>query len=443
MLYLSYVWQILSNSYGMVAVTLGNMSLLFCFLRPRFKWWVYPILVILTYLALPLIYRLGSGIFGLETTASILLAFLGYWNIGLIIISFNEGFWKMISLIFTLSILNRLFTFLGYILHFQISSFFGRDWPVQATITLVIVSLYIVISILSWFVLREKGRTLIQTGLGLNNWAILGSIALFAKLIIDFCTDFVFNMNPFSDWKIIWAMIALCIFVIALLVLYLYSTLTTIKHLELRATTDRLAFEKEAQQRYYETQLHNQEELRKMKHDINGHLNTVAHLLSEDNREGALSYLSDINGYSHSNQKIIYSHDPYINAVVTNYAEIFAQNNTTFDLDIKHGQIEKHHVEMCLALNNALQNALEASLKLDPKERYVKLQVKSKQGKILFRISNRFNGELNIKNGFLNTSKKNDGHGYGLSSIKNAAESIGGFAEYKAEGDMFALDVAM
>jgi hypothetical protein len=443
MLYLSYVWQILSSSYGMVAVTIGNMSLLFCFLRPRFKWWIYPILVLMTYFALPIIYRLGSSIFGLETTASILLAFLGYWNIGLILISFNEGFWKMISLIFTLSILNRLFTFIGYILHFQISSFLGRDWAFQATITLVIVVFYVLISIVCWFVLREKGRTLIQTGLDLNNWAILGSIALFAKLIIDFSTDYVFSMNPYSDWKIIWGMIALSLFVLAFLALYLFSTLNTIKHVELKAINDRLAFEKEAQQRYYETQLHNQEELRKMKHDMNGHLNTVAHLLSEDNKEEALSYLSGINDYVHNKNKAIYSHDPYINAVVTNFAEKFAQNDISFDFNIQHRSIEKNHVELCLALNNALQNALEASLKLEYKDRYVKLQFKSKHNKILFRISNRFNGELNINNGFLKTSKKNAGHGYGLSSIKNAAESVGGFAEYILEGDMFLLDVAI
>lgn len=443
MLYLSYVWQILSSSYGMVAVTLGNMSIFFCFLRPRFKWWIYPILVVLTYLALPIIYRLGSSIFGLENTASILLAFLGYWNIGLILISFNEGFWKMISLIFTLSILNRLFTFLGYILHFQISSFLGRDWPVQATITLVIVLLYVIISTICWFTLREKGRILIKNGLGYTNWAILGCIALSAKLIIDFSTDFVFSMNPYSDWKIIWGMIALSLFVLAFLALYLFSTLNTIKHVELKASNDRLAFEKEAQYRYYETQLHNQEEIQQIKHDINGHMNTVSHLLLKVNMTEALSYLTKLKDYTQRHQKNLYSDDPYLNAVISNYAEIFADNQTVFELDIKHGTIELHHVEICLALNNGLQNALEASIKLPGEQRYVKLQIKTKQSKTLLRITNRFTGEIKFKNNLPSTTKESAGHGYGLTSIKSASESVGGFTEYTIEGDMFVLDVAI
>lgn len=443
MLYLSYVWKILSNSYGMVAVTLGNMSLFFCFLRPRFKWWVYPLLIVLTYLSLPIIYRIGTLIFGLETTTSILLAFLGYWNIGLILISFNEVFWKMISLILTLSILNRLFTFLGYILHYQLGSLLGKDWVVQATITLVIVSLYSVLSLISWILLKEKGRNLIQTGLSRNNWIVLGSIAFSAKLIIDFTTDFVFNMNLNSDIKIIFAMIALCFFVLAFLALYLFSTLSTIKQVELKATNDRLAFEKEAQYRYYETQLHNQEEIQQIKHDMNGHMNTISHLLSKDNMTEALSYLTKLKDYTQRHQKNLYSDDPYINAVISNYAEIFADNQTVFELDIKHGTIELHHVEICLALNNGLQNALEASIKLPEEQRYVKLQIKTKQNKTLLRITNRFTGEIKFKNNLPSTSKKSAGHGYGLTSIKSASESVGGFAEYAIEGDMFLLDVAI
>lgn len=443
MLYLSYVWQILSRNYGMVAVTLGNMSLLFYFLKPRFKWWLYPILIILTYLALPVIYRMGLTLFGAGTSSAILLVFLGYWNIGSVFISFNEDFWKMITIIFALSILNRLFTFTGYFLHYQLGAILDNDWPAQVTITLVIIVFYLIISLVCWFSLRERGREVIKFGLDRNNWIVLGIISLLAKLIIDFCSDFVFNMNPGTDIKIILAMIALSIFVLAFLALYLFSTLNTIKTLKLEAKADRLTFEKESQQRYYETRLHNQEIVSQMKHDINGHLNTITHLLLDDNKEGALNYLSGINDYVHSKNKAIYSHDPYINAVVTNYAEIFSQNNITFEFDIQHRPIEKNNVELCLALNNGLQNALEASMKLDPKKRYIKLQIKSKNDKILFRISNRFNGELNINNGFLKTSKKNDGHGYGLSSIKNAAESVGGFAEYILEEDMFLLDVAI
>lgn len=443
MLYLSYVWQIISSSYGMVAVSLGNMLVLFCFLRPRFTWWFYPILVVLNYLSLPLIYKLGIILFGAQTTGNVLLVLLGYLGGILALIGFKECLWKKVTLIFTLCILNRMFTFWGYILHVPLNTLFGEKWDVQASITLVIGGMYALISLVCWRVLRDKGRKLIQTGLRRYNWIVLSIIAVSAKLIIDFCSDFVFAMNPYSDSKIILAMIALSTFVFAVLVLYLYSTLTTMKHLELNTSNDRLTFEKEAQQRYYETQLHNQEELRRMKHDMSGNLNTISRLLSENKNNEALRYLTELSEYAASNQKALYCDDPYLNAVVTNYVEIFAQNDTQFEQEILIAKLELHHMELCLVLNNALQNALEASLKLLPEQRYVRLQVKTKQSRLLLRVTNRFNHELILESGLPYTTKQDQGHGYGLTSIRKAAESVGGFADFKIEGDMFVLDVAV
>ncbi|MFZ2258858.1 MAG: ATP-binding protein [Clostridiaceae bacterium] len=390
-----------------------------------------------------MIIKLDMILFGVQTSNSVVLAFLGYFSDIFVFIGFKESFWKKITLIFTLSILNRFFTFWGYILHVPLGTFFGEKWNVQASITVVIGIMYALIALGCWLALKDKSQKLIQIELRRDNWVVLGSIAVFARLIIDFCSDYVFSLNPYSDSKIIWAMIALSAFVLAVLVLYLYSTLTTIKHLELKSSTDRLVFERETQQRYYETQLHNQEELRRMKHDMNGHLTTISRLLSEDNCDNALGYLTKLSNYVASNQKALYCEDPYLNAVVTNYAEIFIRNDTLFEQEIQIGIMDAHHVEICLILNNALQNALEASLKLPPEQRYVKLQVKSKQSQLLIRFTNRFIKELNISDGLPRSTKVGDGHGYGLTSIRNAAESLGGFADYKIEDDIFVLDVAM
>jgi len=181
-----------------------------------------------------------------------------------------------------------------------------------------------------------------------------------------------------------------------------------------------------------------------MKHDMNGHLTTVSHLLTENNKDEAVRYLADLTDYTESHQKELYSDDPYLNAVVTNYTEVFSENETTFEHDIQLDRMRLHHVEMCLVLNNALQNALEASLKLPPEQRYVRLRVKTNQSLLLFRITNRFDGKQDITDGeFPHSTKNGTGHGYGLFSIRDAAESLGGFAVCNSESDLFVLDVAM
>lgn len=443
MIYLSYVWRILSSTYGMVAITLGNALVFFCFLRPRFKWWLYPLMIALTYLALPIIYKLSISLLVEPMAYSVLLACLGYWGNIMVLIFFREHFLRMISLLFTMQILNRLFTFIGYLLHIPLNAIFGRNIDVQISITLVYVIIYVIISLVCWLALRKKGQELIQTESHHHYWVVLASIAVSAKLIIDFCSDYVFFMNPYSDSKIILAMIVLSTFVLAVLILYLYSTLITMKHVELKASTDRLTFEKEALQRYYETLLLNQEELRRMKHDMNGNLSTIYRLLSENNNDEASRYLAELCDYAENHQKILYCEDPYLNAVVINYVRAFEANSTVFEQDIQLGKFELHHVEMCLILNNSLQNALEASLKLLPEQRYVRLQIKTKQRRLLLRITNHFYGDLIFEGEMPRSTKESEGHGYGLASIRNAAESFGGFAVCKIEDDMFVLDVAI
>ncbi len=443
MTYLTAVLNIVLDTPSLVVAVLGGMLVCVCFLRPRWKWWLYPVLLMFTFLSIPILDKLFTTEFHGPNVYSILITCLGYWVDILVLISFRERLGATITLIFTLSIFNRMFVFLGYVLHTLLQALTRGRMDMAVSVVLAMAVMYVILSLICWLFLRKKGRALIQMKGNRRNWVVLAGIAVSAKLIIDFCSNYAFNLNPSSDSKIIWAMIALCVFYIAVLILYLYSISTTRKHLELKASSDRLTFEKEAQQRYYETQFHNQEELHRMKHDMDGHLATISRLLEGDNKEEAVRYLADLGNYTVSHQEKIYSDDPYLNAVVTNYAAVFAENGIPFEHDIQLGRMELHHVEICLALNNALQNALEASLKLPPEQRYVKLQVKAKQNRFLFRLTNRFHGELIADGGLPCSTKEGTGHGYGLSSIRNAAESLGGFAECKGEGDMFVIDVAM
>lgn len=443
MTYLSYIWKIFSSNFALTAIIISNMLVYFYCFRPRFKWYLYPIMVAITYFSLPMLSELSHVFFGTTIPSSVFMSFLGYWDILMMLIAFRSGFWKMISISFILCILNRLFTFWGYMLYIPLNSLIELNVTTQVSVTLAISVMYAIIFLVCWLALNDKCRKLLQTDLTNHNWFVLAFISVSAKLTIDLCSDFVFYINPYSQIKIIWAMIALSNFVLAVIALYIHSTLTTMKHFKLKTATDRFTFEKEAQERYYETQLLNQNELRRMKHDMTGNLNTIFHLLSENNTKEALCYVAKLSDHYESRQRTLYSNDPYLNAVVSNYVAEFIRNDIRFEHDIEAGKVERHHVEMCLILNNALQNALEASLKLPPENRYVKLQVKAKQNHLLFRITNRFNGEIIIDNELPRSTKLEDGHGYGLTSIYDAAKSIGALVVYKVEENIFVLDVSI
>lgn len=163
MIFLSYVWNMLSRNYAMVAATIGNMLVFFCFLRPRFRLYFYPTMVALTYLSLPLVYKISTTLFVKPIDYSVLMTCLGYWGDIVVLICFREYFLKMIFLLFTLQILNRLFTFCGYLLQIPLNAMLNGGVDAQLSITLVIVIMYSIISLVCWLVLRKKGNELIQT----------------------------------------------------------------------------------------------------------------------------------------------------------------------------------------------------------------------------------------------------------------------------------------
>lgn len=443
MTYLVYVYKILIFNPTLVAVALGNMAIYYSLFKVRFRWWLYPLLVSLTFLSLPLMIQLGNLLSANSLNFTILAMLLGYLNIINLVLCFKDTLSKILAVGFVLGIINRLLTFMAYLIHVPMNMLFNEAITMQFTIALFITLVYFLMTFVLLFFFKNKALDFIDHGLDRQHWIITAWIGFAAKSVIDLSSDFAFNLNPYSDTKIILTMIALSIFVIALLVIYVTSTFTLKKNLQLQNVSDRLQFEKQAQQRFYESQLHNQEEIKRMKHDMNGVLSTLSNLVVKDHIQEAQEYLVQLTKYTLANQKKLFSFDPYLNAVVAQYSEVFEKHDVLFEIDIRIGKLNEHHIEMCLMLNNALENALEASLKLPSDQRKVVLQVKSKQNKTLFRITNNFNHPLNQHNNTLFSTKQEQGHGYGLQSITKAAESVGGFVVHSIEDNLFILDVAM
>lgn len=86
---------------------------------------------------------------------------------------------------------------------------------------------------------------------------------------------------------------------------------------------------------------------------------------------------------------------------------------------------------------------MEASLTMPEGERIIKVQATVRQDQFLLRVSNRFDGCLTTADGLPVSTKKESGHGYGLSNIKQAAKRRGGQMEYRVGDGYFVLDVTL
>lgn len=76
------------------------------------------------------------------------------------------------------------------------------------------------------------------------------------------------------------------------------------------------------------------------------------------------------------------------------------------DYHIGIGAEELPVTELCLILNNALENAVEASLTMPEGERIIKVQATVRQNQFLLRVSNRFEGCLTAAGGLPVSTKE-------------------------------------
>lgn len=421
---------LVENKSAIAAIT-GNTLICMALLTPRWKWWTIPVFLLLFIVSTPLLFSLLS-----ETNYTVSLTIIGYSLSFLNLLWFSNSIWQTLSLCITLSIINRLCTFLGY----AISA--GTDTNNYViSVFVVICTVNLILAFISWVWVRKFIRQLKHLVLRHFLWPLLSMMSIIAKLLVDFCSNNAFDLNPASDQTIIWSMIALCVFALSMLAMLLFNTISSAMLAAEKSISDHLTYALDVQKRQYESQLQTQEEIRRMKHDIKGHLITVTNLLQSGKQEEAKRYLGKITELASIGTNQIYANDPYINAVISGYSTLFERNSVKFTCDIQLPPIEKYQVELCLVFSNALQNALEASLNLPQEKRSVSVLAKMKFDYLVLQVANYFTGQVELKDGSIpQTTKDSSGHGYGLISIKTTLEALDGVLHLRTDNDVFFLE---
>lgn len=95
--------------------------------------------------------------------------------------------------------------------------------------------------------------------------------------------------------------------------------------------------------------------------------------------------------------------------------------------------------------NNALENAIEAVLKLpDPEMRIISLTVEQKSGLVSIHVTNYFNQSCTIEDGLPQTTNEDvQHHGYGTKSLRYIVQQYGGKISFETEDNIFYLHILL
>lgn len=293
--------------------------------------------------------------------------------------------------------------------------------------------LYPLAEYLIWRYLRKPYMELqdaVEKGWGIFAWMTMLYYILLV-VVVQFPTNIV---NRPEDTF-------LCVLVLLLMV-FNYATIFASLYWQLlffrRQQGERILKE---QKNMLEAQLENQQRIRRMKHDMKGHVITLSGLLSAGQTREALTYLKGVETEMDSLSGQFCS-NPYLNAVFVQYSGKLKELGARYNMDLQIGEEELPYMELCQILSNGLENVCDALEGLDIENREMSVQMKYNRNYLLIRIRNRCREDLYVERGMLApTEKEGNDHGFGLVTIKETAERLGGDMCCYTESGRFVLDV--
>ena len=142
---------------------------------------------------------------------------------------------------------------------------------------------------------------------------------------------------------------------------------------------------------------------------------------------------------------VVNTENEYLNTVLTEKSLLCKKNSITLTC-IADGNILgfMDAVDLYTLFGNALDNAMEAVMKLKAEERFINLLLYEKAGLIFIQIENYFQGEIQMEEGLPVTTKTEKAyHGFGVKSIVEIVEKYHGFVTIETENQIFLLRITI
>ena len=185
------------------------------------------------------------------------------------------------------------------------------------------------------------------------------------------------------------------------------------------------------------------EQLRAFQHDMKNQLYVVKHLCDEGMNDKASQVL---NQYVENidNSKLYCNTGNLIFDSIINYKLQNAKMKeiqTFLEASIPP-QLELEDGDIVIIMGNLLDNAIRAASEAEEKRLW--LDINYDRGRLLLNIKNTYSGNIEYKNGVIETTKTDKkNHGYGLSNVRKAVDKYSGQMEITHEDKHFCVQIIL
>lgn len=171
-----------------------------------------------------------------------------------------------------------------------------------------------------------------------------------------------------------------------------------------------------------------------LEHDLKNKLVPLYYMA--DSATNVEDYLSEIIGEFNSEFLISSTGIMEVDAIINSKYEICKKNNINFDLDVNITKATKIlYRDLAVILGNLLDNAIEATLKVD--DRWIKLVLQNEMDLVFIMVENSFDGMVLMKDGRFLSRKDKEFSGIGLKNVKYLSSKYNGKMKFTPSTNTF------
>lgn len=182
--------------------------------------------------------------------------------------------------------------------------------------------------------------------------------------------------------------------------------------------------------------------LRLWKHDYQNHMDVLRSFLKNKKYRELEDYLSQLDAEMGPFMQVYYTGNSVADAVLSN--KLFLAKTRGIQVNamaLLPGKLTVSDVQFGSVLSNLLDNAIEAQG--NGPEPFINVSIRRERGMLQIKVENSANGLYSYKGGRLISSKKGEGRGIGLLTIRKIIESVGGIMDVQPEVDRFTVKILL
>lgn len=226
-------------------------------------------------------------------------------------------------------------------------------------------------------------------------------------------------------------------------ILYL-KRFSLLKKQQLELETDQRIMNQQVEQSMRELQSmrDNQEQIAVLRHDLRHHLRYLLTCIENDETEDAKGYIHELVQDIDAQKVMPYCENESINLILSAFAGRCKKDEITFTIlaDVPQWlNIPNKHLNVIVF--NALENAIHACDNLPKDKRFINVNFRQKQNKLLLQIENSYGEQPEFQDDLPITKREN--HGIGVRSIASVVQQYGGIYKFSANDGIFSLKIAL